>query len=104
MSLEMIKIIYAAEEDARQAKAQVVQNARDALDETHRNGAKTLAMTLARAEAEIAHLIRASDQKATEDAKELASTTANRMATMRARAERRLDAAAQMIVERIVNA
>jgi hypothetical protein len=76
--------------------------ARESIDEAENAGKAKVASTIARAESEIAHLIRASDQKATEQAKELASKTANRQATLRARAERRLDDA-ELIIERIVS-
>ena len=104
MSLEMLKAICAVEEDAREARLLVEQKAQDAINEAHKEGKDTIASTLERAESEITHLIRASDHKAMGDAMELASSTANRLATLRARAERRLDAAARLIVERIVNA
>jgi len=103
VSLEMLKTVCAAEENVLRAKLHAQDKARESIDEVHRVGRGDVASTLARAEAEIAHLMRATDQKATEEAKELASTTANKLATMRARAERRLDDAAQLIVERIVN-
>jgi len=99
----MLQTICAAEEGALQAKLRARKSAEEAVEEAHRVGKGDVAATLARAEAEIAHLTRASNQKAMEEAKELASTTANRLATLQARAERRLDDAAQLIVERIVN-
>lgn len=103
MSLEAIKIITTAEEEARQSIILAQQNAQDMIEEVQRAGNNTIEITLARAQSEIAHLMRTLDQKATEAAKDLASTTANRQATLRARAERRLDDAAALIVERIVN-
>ena len=101
MSLKMISMICAAEEEALIAKLRAELQAKEDLEEAHTAGKSDVAKTLARADAEITHLIRVSDQKATEEAKELASSTANRLATLRARAERRLDDAAQYIFERI---
>jgi len=101
---EAIESICAAEEEARQRILLEQQKAHDAIEDAEKLGAATVAGTLARAESEIAHLTRISDKKVTEDAKELASRTANRQAALRARAERRLDAAVQLIVERIVTA
>ena len=103
MSLEMIELICVAEEEARLTKQLAEQNAQDLMDKAERVGMEKVASTLARAESEIAHLIRVADQKATSEALELASTTANRLATQRARAERRLEIGAELIVERIVN-
>jgi len=99
----MIEAICEAEKDAFLACCIMQQKAQETIDEAHKAGKETVSSTLKRAESEIAHLIRASDQKATKEAEELASSTANRLATMRARAERRLDSAAQLILERIVS-
>ena len=103
MFLEAIIAISQAEHEASRAISLAQENADKAIEAAQTSGKDTVASTIARAEAEIAHLTRAMDQKAMEEAKELASTTANRQATLRARAERRLDEAAMLIVERIVN-
>ena len=103
MSLEGLKLVYEEEEKARLAREAAQQIAQDAVNETQMECDEIVASTLARADSEIAHLIRLSDKKATQQAAELASATANRQATLRARAERRLDTAASLIVERIVN-
>ena len=103
MSMEMVKLICAAEEEARQIVILAHQSAKELINEAERAGREKVASTLVRAESEIAHLKKVPDQKATQDALELASSTANRQATLRARAERRLDIAAQLIVERSVN-
>ena len=103
MLTEALKVVRAAEDEARRNRHIAQQSAREAIEEAEFDGKTTVSKTLVRAESEIAHLIRTADQRATEQAKELASKTANRQATLRARAERRLDAAAQLIFERIVN-
>ena len=103
MSLDMLKIVCAVEEESRKAMLIATKRVQDAKNEAQAVGEETVKATLTRAESEIAHLMRASNQKATEAAKELASTTANRLATQRARAERRMDSAVLLIVERIVN-
>jgi V/A-type H+-transporting ATPase subunit G/H len=100
--VEAIKAICIAEEETQQEKLLARTKADEEIGEAENAGKNAIASTIDRAESEIAHLIRMSDQKATEQAKELASKTANRQATQRARAERRLDDAAQLIVERIV--
>ena len=102
MSLEAIKSISEAEEEARQAKLRAHQKSREIIEEAEKAGREKIALSVARAESEIADLKRTADQKAAEQAVELASTTANRQATLRARAEGRFDKAAQLIVERIV--
>ena len=102
MSLKAIKIILASEEAARVAESEAQEKAQQALDETESAGKQAIAATLVRAESEVAHLLRLTDQKATDEARALASTTANRQAAQRARAERLLDTAAQLVFERIV--
>ena len=101
MSLELIGLICSAERDALEAKRLVEKQAADIIAEAHAMGMSSVDATLARADSEIAHLIRASDQIATEDAAKLASSTENRIATLRARAERRLSDVATMIFDRI---
>ena len=102
VSLEAIKSISEAEEDARQAKIRAQQKARESAEDVEKTGKEAVASSITRAESEIANLKRVADQKASEQAVELASTTANKQATLRARAESRFDRAAQLIVERIV--
>ena len=62
-----------------------------------------LKITGEEAAAELAELRAKSDEKAKEDARQLASDTENRKAAMRARADARLEKAAALIVERVVN-
>jgi V/A-type H+-transporting ATPase subunit G/H len=102
MSLEAIKSISEAEERARKAKQEAQQRAEKAADDARKAGNDAIEATIERAQTEVAALKRAADAKAAESAKELVSTTANKRAAIRARAEGRLDAAAGIIVERIV--
>ena len=101
LSEALIKICL-AEDIALLAIRQARQEAQESVDAAVMAGKEKVASTLARAESEIAHMKRMSDQKATQEAMELASATANRLATLRARAERRLDDAVSLIIERIV--
>lgn len=103
LHLDAIKSIITAEEEARLTILLAQRAADQAVEEASKTGKGSVESTLSRAESEIAHLRRYADQKAAAQAVELASTTANRQAALRARAERRLDAAAQLIVERILN-
>ena len=100
---ELIKLIQAVEAENGEIKQLVEQKANTAITEAKRTGKAAVEEAIARAEAEISHLRHVSDKKAMEDAMELASSTANRLAALRARAERRLDAAARTIYERIVS-
>ena len=103
MLADSIKYILAAEYEANQVKLIVLNKSKETIEKAKIDGEKTVVSSLARAEAEIEQLKKASDRKAMESAAELASSTANRLATMRARAEKRLDTVAQRIFERIVS-
>ena len=100
---DLIKAILAAEYEANQVKLLVLNKSKESIEKARQEGEEKIVATLARAESEIAQLKRASDHKAMEAAVELASSTENRLATMRARAEKRLDMVAQRIFERIVS-
>ena len=102
MPHETIKSILAAEEAARLAKLEAQQNAKIMIEEAEHAGQATVSAAVEQAQQESAHLIRAAEVKAAGDAEELKSNTENRQATMRVRAEGRLDKAAMFIVERIV--
>ena len=103
MSLEAIKSISAAEDEARQAKLHAHEKAQEMIELAKATGKESVASMIQRAETEIAQLKRTADQQAAQQAVELASKTANRQATLRARAEGRIEKAARLIVERIVN-
>ena len=103
MLADSIKYILAAEYEANQVKLIVLNKSKETIEKAETEGQRSVASTLARAKSEIDQLKKASDHKAMEAASELASSTANRLATMRARAEKRLDTVAQRIFERIVN-
>ena len=103
MSAEFLKYILAAEYEANQIKLIVLNKSKESIEKAKIDGEESVRSTLLRAEAEIEQLKKASDRKAMESAAELASNTANRIATMKARAERRLDTVAQRIFERIIN-
>jgi len=100
---DSLKYILAAEYEANQVKLIVLNKSKETIEKATADGERSLAATTARANAEIEQLKLASDRKVMESAAELASSTANRLATMRARAEKRLDTVAQRIFERIVN-
>ena len=102
MLKEALSSICEAEAEADKRIIIAGENAQKSIEDAKEAGIAAIERTLARAETEIAHLTRLAELKATESAKELASKTANRKATIIARAERRLDTAAKLIVERIV--
>jgi len=103
LSAEAIKHILAAEYEANQVKLIVLNRSNESVEKVKAECAKSVDVSLVKATAEIEQLKKNTDRKAMEAAAELASNTANRLATMSARAEKRLDTVAQRIFERIVN-
>ena len=103
MLAENMKYILAAEYEANQVKLIVLNKSKESIEQAKTDGEKSVETSIARAKAEIEQLRKSSDRKTMEAATELASSTANKLATMRARADRRLDTVAQRIFERIVS-
>ena len=102
MSMEALDAIALAEEKARQIRAAAEQEAKKLLEQTKAAGEIAVATAESRAENEVRELMRRGDEKAREDAQLLASTTRNRRAAMKARAERETEQAVALVTERIV--
>ncbi|NLA85931.1 MAG: hypothetical protein GX847_01340 [Clostridiales bacterium] len=102
MSLSAIRSITEAEEAARKAKLEAQAKMKRDIEQAEQEGQEAITSSLAQAEGEIRHLRRESELKAEEFAKNLASNTSNKCAAIVARAETMLDAAADLIAERIV--
>lgn len=103
MSLEAIASITKAEDRARQMKADAAAEGKRALAQAKADGQARIEALAAKADAEIAELTKKAEDKAKGDAHELAQSYENKKAAMRVKAEARLDKAAELIVERIVN-
>lgn len=103
MSLEAMKIISEAEETARHRKADAVQEAKRTVAQAQSLAAEAIEAAHKKAAEELGELSRNAAEKAKADVIELAGNTENRKAAMRAHAESKLDDAARLIVERIVN-
>lgn len=102
MSLEAMDAIALAEEKARQIKLSAAQDAKKSIQQAQDAAKIAIAAAEGKADAEVRELKRKADEKATEDAQVLASNTRNRRAAMKARAEKKLDEAVSLVVERIV--
>ena len=103
MPLEAILRIKAAEDEALEAKRRAEENARNAIDEVIQDGEARVAAAIARAQSLSSQLKRTAEKKAAASAVDLASTTANRQAAIGARAQARLENAAKLIAERIMD-
>lgn len=103
MSFEAITTIRDAEERAKQIRAEASAAAKTAVEAAEAEGRATIEAAQRKAQDELQVLRAKSDEKAKTDAGELAANTKNKEAAMRTRAAARLDQAASLIVERIVN-
>lgn len=103
MSLEAIKAISEAEENAKAAKADAAALSKKLLAEAEENGKLAVEDAKKKAEEEIRDLKRKAGEKATEIAHELSRTTENRKASMLVKANSRTDQAVSLVIERIVN-
>ena len=103
MYVEVIKSITDTEEAARQDKQGALTNAKNKIAEAEKKGREAVAEAVARAETENKKLMQSAELKAVEDAGKLQAETAKLQKAIRSQAESRLDKAASLIVERIVN-
>jgi len=103
MLADGLKQILAAEYEAEQVKQLIIDKSKETIEQIKIDGEKAIVAARERAENELTELRKSADQKAMKEAADLASSTANRLATMHARSEKRLDLVAERIYERIVN-
>lgn len=102
MYIESIVSISETEERVRKMKAEAAQDAKKRVANARVNGEAMVAEAIAKAEAEIADMSKAAEEQAIASAKDLAGSSETKKAVMRARAEKRMDEAVALIVERIV--
>ena len=103
MAFDVITGIAQAEDAAKTAVQYAQAQANKMIAEARAEEKTTLEAALAKAENELRVLKEKSDEKSIEDAKRLRKTLETKKAVLRAGAEARLDAAAKLVAERIVN-
>lgn len=103
MSFEAITQINQAEEAAKKGRAQVIADAKAAEAAAVEAGKAAVEAAVVNARQQVQDMQAELEAKANAAAEVLASETENRKAAMRACAEGKLDQAAALIVERIVN-
>lgn len=103
MSFEAITSITKAEADANYAVSTAETKAKQMLEDAHSAGKLAVETACAKAESELSELNRQAGEKAKAGAGELAAELEKKRAAMRAAAESRLEKAASLVVERIVN-
>ena len=100
MSLEAIKTINIAEEQAKQIKLDGNVRAENIVAEAHRNGEAAIAAARDRAKDDLVH---DSDAAIAQQTSELENETRKKLAEIDAAVNANLERAASLIVERIVN-
>lgn len=103
MSLEAITTVIEAENNAKSSKIQATADSKAAVLNAEIEGKAAVSTAIEKAQREILDERTKTDGKSMAAAATLASETENKKAAMRMRAESRLDKAAALIVERIVN-
>lgn len=103
MSFEAITSITDAEAEAKYMVSSAETKAKQMLEDAHSAGRLAVEMACTKAESELGELNRQAGEKAKAGAEELARELENKKAAMRAAAGSRLEKAAALVVERIVN-
>lgn len=103
MSFEAITIISQAEETARKERLQTAADMKAAEEAAVEEGKNSVTAAIAKARKEVQTRQTELEAAARAEAKALEDETEKQTAAMRACAEQKLDAAATLIVERIVN-
>ena len=103
MSFEAIEGISNAEAYEKELIAADDVKALQMSAEAENEGKAAVEAARAKADSELTELRKQADAKAMTEAGELSAETENRKAALRARAEARLEKAAALVVERIVN-
>lgn len=103
MYLESIVSVSETEDRMRQKKTDAAAAAKKRIADTKAAGEAMVAEAVKKADAELTALQHDADAAAKDSARNLADSNETKKAVMRARAEKRMDAAVELIVERIVN-
>ena len=103
MSFEAITSIARAETEAKAATAAAEAKAKQMISDAEAAGKAAVDAACSKAEEELVELNRQAREKAKGDAQTLAGELENQKAVLRGRAESRLNQAASLVVERIVN-
>lgn len=102
MYRESISRLHALELEMKQGREVCAQLAKKAIADAHAEGEAALREAAERAEAEVKQRLREANERAMAQAGERASSTENKKAVLQVRAERNMEKAAALIVEKIM--
>ncbi len=103
MSFEAIQSVTQAESEAKTAVANAELKAKQMLADAQSAGRLAVETAVSKAEGELQELNRQAGEKAVAATQTLTAELSNKKAALRAKAEARLEEAATLVVERIVN-
>jgi len=103
MSLEAMKLIEGAEAEAQRRREDALQQARESIAKARQEGELRLQEARRAAAEEAAQLLSVTAEQQKKSASDARTHSRQECYTLRAMAEGRLDAAAKVIAERIVN-
>lgn len=103
MSFEAIDNITAAEENAKKIVADAEAAAKQLIAEAETGGKASVQSAIKKAEQELIELKQKTEAKAAADVADIKSANENKKAVLKAKAEGRMEQAAALVVERIVN-
>lgn len=103
MSFDAIASIAQAEDAAKVAVSYAEAQGRQMIADAEAAGKASIEAAVKKAEAELGELKKRSDAKSLDEAAKLSQSVQGRKADLRAAAEEKLEAAAKLVVERIVN-
>lgn len=104
MSLEAVKTVTLAEQEAKERKAQAAVDARKLVAQAEKAGAQTVADAQARGRSESAGELAQAEARAAEYLAQVIRDTEGTCDELRAQAQGRLEQAADLIVRRVVDA
>ena len=103
MSLEAIKQITQAEQSWTEHKAEALQAAKKTVADAEKAGQALLESRRSEAQAQVKAMMADTEAKARIQAQQVQAETARRCEALKASARQQLDAAAELIVRRVVN-
>lgn len=104
MSLEAVKMVTQAEQEARERRAQAAVDARKLVTQAEKTGAQSVAEAQTRARSENAARMAEAEARSAKHLAQVIRDTEGTCDELRAEAQRRLDQAADLIVRRVVDA
>lgn len=103
MSMDVMKIVTEAEKQAQGDKTEALAQAKKIVNDADRDGKKLLESRIEAAQAQVKLLMTRAEEQAAINEKEIFRETEKSCDELRLAAEKRLPAAAEFIIRRVVN-